>query len=311
MMKKAKKGGRNVTLEQIREEIEEEKAKRDALAKEKAKEEVPEEKSGPKLSARTLARKRSKQKKMDTKYRDQDDAERREQMRLLGHSEDVIAAALGSASDSEDGSNGKDSVSDDGEGSDGLLMDETATIVTDLRRGVTDEERAALAAQREAEAKQELAATSSVMATLLPNPVDNDLIAGEIPEDGAEVGPHVLQYPLAMCGPWSAFSKFKYKVKLVPGDLKKGKAARAAVHMFLEQSKTAPGQTELLKAMSDQDLIPPILGHVAVLSPHQNKRGKGKGKGKGGRGKGGKGKGGKGKGGGGKKGKGGGGKKKK
>jgi hypothetical protein len=41
----------------------------------------------------------------------------------------------------------------------------------------------------------------------------------------------VLLYGVPMCGPYTALQGFKYKVKLTPGTLKKGKAAKTAVEV--------------------------------------------------------------------------------
>jgi hypothetical protein len=38
---------------------------------------------------------------------------------------------------------------------------------------------------------------------------------------------------VTVCAPWSALTRYKFKVKLTPGSMKKGKAARAAAGGFL------------------------------------------------------------------------------
>lgn len=49
-----------------------------------------------------------------------------------------------------------------------------------------------------------------------------------------------LLYAIPICAPWNAMQKYKYKVKLLPGSLKKGKAAKTAVHSFLTSYKPNP-----------------------------------------------------------------------
>jgi hypothetical protein len=63
---------------------------------------------------------------------------------------------------------------------------------------------------------------------------------------------------VAVCAPWSALTRYKYKVKLIPGTTKKGKAARAVVAGFLatpvddkgeDAGKMSPREKELLKSL--------------------------------------------------------------
>jgi nuclear export mediator factor NEMF len=51
----------------------------------------------------------------------------------------------------------------------------------------------------------------------IPSPKPNDIIADVI----------------TICAPWSALTRYKYKLKLTPGTTKKGKASRSAISAFL------------------------------------------------------------------------------
>lgn len=53
----------------------------------------------------------------------------------------------------------------------------------------------------------------------------DELTGCPLPED-------VLLYALPMCAPYSAISSYKFKCKLTPGTLKRGKAAKAALNLF-------------------------------------------------------------------------------
>ncbi|KAJ3224729.1 hypothetical protein HK099_007978 [Clydaea vesicula] len=44
-----------------------------------------------------------------------------------------------------------------------------------------------------------------------------------------------IHFAIPVCAPWQSLQKFKYKVKLLPGSLKKGKAAKTAQHFFLNE----------------------------------------------------------------------------
>ncbi|KNC49280.1 serologically defined colon cancer antigen 1 [Thecamonas trahens ATCC 50062] len=297
LLRKARKEGRELDLETLRAELAASKRAAAAAAArdggnnkssrgdEASDSGTQDGTAASEVSERTKRRKRNKLKKMMAKYADQDDEERRARMRELGHSEDVIAAALGEPSEGGDDNNGDE---ESGSGSDGSAADETATIVTDLRRTMTDAEREAIHEKQRKKVESEVASTVSLMQTLVGNPASMDASREGDENLDSTGGDNELLYALVMCGPWSAFSKFKYKVKLVPGDGKKGKAARAAVANFMSLAKKTPGQLALIKSLKDNDLIPPMLGGVEVQIAGGGK-GKGKGKGRGkGRGKGGK-----------------------
>jgi hypothetical protein len=66
----------------------------------------------------------------------------------------------------------------------------------------------------------------------------------------------LLTDAVTVCAPWSALTRFKFKVKLTPGSTKKGKAARAAVGGFLawpvdenDGEKMSPREKELLASL--------------------------------------------------------------
>ncbi|KAI9152530.1 hypothetical protein H9P43_009322 [Blastocladiella emersonii ATCC 22665] len=52
-----------------------------------------------------------------------------------------------------------------------------------------------------------------------------------------------LQYAVCMCAPYSSLASFKYKVKLTPGTMKKGKASKLCVQIFQKAAQTLPAGT--------------------------------------------------------------------
>lgn len=74
----------------------------------------------------------------------------------------------------------------------------------------------------------------------------------------------VLLYAIPMCGPYSAFQNFKYKVKVVPGANKRGKAAKACLGMFLHDKRASQREKDLLRALKDQDYARNIPNKVKV-----------------------------------------------
>ncbi|KAI8814303.1 hypothetical protein BJ742DRAFT_672012 [Cladochytrium replicatum] len=102
---------------------------------------------------------------------------------------------------------------------------------------------------------------------------------------------------IPVCGPWSAMQRYKYKAKLVPGALKRGKAAKTIQAAFLamagaeaqketdEQARGFAGtQRNLIRVVPENDMILACLGKVKVVVGEEGKSGSnskgGKSKGK-------------------------------
>ena len=61
---------------------------------------------------------------------------------------------------------------------------------------------------------------------------------------------------------------YKYKVKLTPGRQKKGKAARSAMEMLLRgTAEVSAREKELMKAVTDAEMVGPMVGPVQVSMP--------------------------------------------
>ncbi|EGF84317.1 hypothetical protein BATDEDRAFT_8510 [Batrachochytrium dendrobatidis JAM81] len=76
-----------------------------------------------------------------------------------------------------------------------------------------------------------------------------------------------LLYAIPVCAPWTALQKYKYKVKLLPGALKRGKAAKSITASFLSMAAAneSVAEKELIKAVPDADWISTVLGKVKVV----------------------------------------------
>ncbi|XP_047959508.1 ribosome quality control complex subunit NEMF [Salvia hispanica] len=87
---------------------------------------------------------------------------------------------------------------------------------------------------------------------------DVDYLTGNpIPSD-------VLLYAVPVCAPYNALQTYKYRVKLIPGSLKKGKAAKTAMNLFGHMPETSSREKELMKACTDPELVAAIVGNVKV-----------------------------------------------
>lgn len=74
----------------------------------------------------------------------------------------------------------------------------------------------------------------------------------------------VLLYSVPVCGPYSAVQSYKYRVKIIPGTLKKGKAAKTAMNLFSHMPDASTREKELMKACTDPELVAAIIGNVKV-----------------------------------------------
>lgn len=90
--------------------------------------------------------------------------------------------------------------------------------------------------------------------------IDVDYLTGNpMPND-------VLLYAVPVCGPYSALQSYKYRVKLVPGPVKKGKAAKTAMNLFSHMPEAINREKELMKACTEAELVAGIIGNVKVTA---------------------------------------------
>ncbi|XP_044291971.1 nuclear export mediator factor NEMF isoform X2 [Varanus komodoensis] len=78
----------------------------------------------------------------------------------------------------------------------------------------------------------------------------------------------VLLFAIPVCAPYTAMTNYKYKVKLTPGTQKKGKAAKTALHNFMQSKEATPREKDLLRSVKDTELSRNIPGKVKVSAPN-------------------------------------------
>nr|GEW13837.1 nuclear export mediator factor NEMF [Tanacetum cinerariifolium] len=90
----------------------------------------------------------------------------------------------------------------------------------------------------------------------------------------------ILLYAVPVCAPYTALQSYKYRVKIIPGTTKKGKAAKMAMNLFGHMSEASQREKELMKACTDPELMAAIIGNVKIsaagLSQLKQKQKKGK-----------------------------------
>ncbi|EPS29382.1 hypothetical protein PDE_04331 [Penicillium oxalicum 114-2] len=238
--------------------------------------------------------KRAKEKRAAAKYAHQDDEERELALRLLGANKGKVAKAAQAAEAKE--------------------QREREAEAHKARRRAQHERAAEAERKRQAafeeggdDYNEEVAAAEAAALRWLPalvgNPSPDDEILAAIP----------------VCAPWASLGRYKYKVKLQPGTVKKGKAVKEIVGRWV--SETTVGKVkkeyaedlgisrvdaermreregELIKGWKDTEIINTMtVGKVRIMTAGSTSGGggdKGKSGGKGGKGGGGGGRGGRG-----------------
>lgn len=96
-----------------------------------------------------------------------------------------------------------------------------------------------------------------------------------------------LIHALPVCAPYSTLTGWKYRVKLIPGSTKKGKASKEILHNFMSLSKSLLNsrddslhdadnstleralkhEADLIKAVAEQEYITVLLGKVKIVMP--------------------------------------------
>ncbi|CAG5114692.1 unnamed protein product, partial [Candidula unifasciata] len=92
----------------------------------------------------------------------------------------------------------------------------------------------------------------------------NSLTGIPLPEDE-------ILFAVPVCAPYSALLNYKYKVKLMPGSGKKGKAVKTALNMFVHEKTATSREKDLLKIQKDVDLARNVPGKVKVAAPNIHK----------------------------------------
>jgi predicted ribosome quality control (RQC) complex YloA/Tae2 family protein len=90
------------------------------------------------------------------------------------------------------------------------------------------------------------------------------LTANPFPDD-------IVQYALPICAPYNALSGYRYRAKLLPGAVKRGKAYRSALVLFLRQAekdmRSFVQERDAMRATPENDAVHMMLGNVRVMAP--------------------------------------------
>uniref|UniRef100_A0A8C5J637 Nuclear export mediator factor n=1 Tax=Junco hyemalis TaxID=40217 RepID=A0A8C5J637_JUNHY len=193
---------------------------------------------------------KSKMKKMKEKYRDQDEEDRELIMKLLGSA----------------GSNREDKGK---KGKKGKTKEEAAKK---QQQKPKPQRRAAGGGKESLPAGIVLhEAQETGLDELQEDKVRTGMGNGMALLDSLTGQPHpedILLFAVPICAPYTAMTNYKYKVKLTPGTQKKGKAAKIALHNFMQSKEASAREKDLFRSVKDTDLSRNIPGKVKVSAPH-------------------------------------------
>lgn len=108
--------------------------------------------------------------------------------------------------------------------------------------------------------------------------IDDALELGKL--TGKPVANDSLLYAVPICAPYQTLSHYKFRVKLAPGNLKRGKAAKQCVDLFIRQNDTKEKNVtphvermrELIKRVNDNDWVQVMCSDVKISSAGAKKK---------------------------------------
>ncbi|PSC75362.1 nuclear export mediator factor Nemf-like isoform X1 [Micractinium conductrix] len=83
---------------------------------------------------------------------------------------------------------------------------------------------------------------------------------------GVPRGEDILLFAVPVCAPYQVMTGYKYKVKLIPGTLKKGKAVRQAAELLLKGGEVTQRERDLVRAVPEPEALQTLCGTVKIQS---------------------------------------------
>lgn len=122
---------------------------------------------------------------------------------------------------------------------------------------------------------------------------DNENVNDDAVDDTAEISKltskplpeDVILHAVPVCAPYSTLSQYKYRIKLVPGNMKRGKASKQCLEIFLQNHNAKSGKgkdvrnndstndryVDMIKAINDNEWVQAICGDVKISSAGASK----------------------------------------
>ncbi|KAG8184693.1 hypothetical protein JTE90_013086 [Oedothorax gibbosus] len=92
----------------------------------------------------------------------------------------------------------------------------------------------------------------------------NSLTGCPVPED-------MLLFAVPVVAPYSSILSYKYKVKIIPGGSRRGKAAKTALQIFMHEKTALQREKDLLRSVKDQDISRNLPGKVKMSTASYKK----------------------------------------
>ena len=223
--------------------------------------------------------KKGKLKKMKQKYADQDEEERKMRMKLL--------ASSGKKADEESDTSGSDSDGNESRDNNGPvkekkeierpvgLLDQIPKqeiinpLMSNLKPHQPPRPGPSLPTKQtqkdDDEEVQQLLAEENIQ-SLDQDEIEDlsylDSLTGQpSPED-------IILFAIPVAAPYSTLQTYKYRVKLVPGGLKRGKASKEALYVFSKkaQQQASVQERDCIKSIPDQEAAQTMLAKVKVMT---------------------------------------------
>ncbi|KAI8884094.1 hypothetical protein K501DRAFT_294252 [Backusella circina FSU 941] len=254
----------NVT--ELTDEIRAEHAKQKQAQKQKQSQKQQQAKPKEVVPPASTRGRKGKAKKIKDKYGDQDDEERQIRMEILGSNKGPQpkgkkakrdAKAKAEKIEKEKELAEKKAKLEDERAAAAKKKEEEENDDQPLHTEGTDEKdteaiRQMLKEENITMLEADEIANLSALDSLTPNPLAEDIIHFAIP----------------VCAPYVALQKYKYKVKLTPGSLKRGKAIKQAQSVFFHISDATAREKELIKGVPEMEAINTMMGKVKVSAPN-------------------------------------------
>ena len=210
--------------------------------------------------------KKGKLKKMQKKYADQDDEDRKLGMRAMGNK----------ASSDEEESEEEVEEAPAMDAAQSKLAAAAITAAAEEEEGMKRRHLEYKQREREQEEKQSRRAKKDQADKEIRHILEEESIL-PVPEAGEQdqfdaftgipVEEDILRFCLPVCAPYNAMQNYKFKVKIIPGTQKKGKACKQIVDMFTRIPGCASIEKDLLKQMTDAELVSSMMSDIKISTP--------------------------------------------
>lgn len=84
----------------------------------------------------------------------------------------------------------------------------------------------------------------------------------------------LLLFAVPVCAPYQTLSKYGYRVKLTPGNMKRGKASKQCLEMFLrdgQKNALSDRKKDMIRKVTDNELVSAICGDVKISAAGASK----------------------------------------